>query len=209
ALVPTTAIRLYTPSLTTLFRSHTPRAPSRALRAWACSRHRASGTMMLSLLGTPSREAPLSSRCQLSVTTWSFLMIRCIDALLEGLDADTAEGIDEALVLGALFEVDTDDLLDDVGHVVLGERRAEDLPQAGVANGTAAQGYLVELRALLVYAENADMAHVMVAAGVHAAGDIQVQLAQVEQVVQVIEAALDGLGHRDGLGIGQRAVVAT
>src|SRR5690606_41057681 len=85
----------------------------------------------------------------------------------------------------------------DVGHVVLGERRAEDLPQAGVATGTAAQGYLVELRALLIHAENADMAHVMVAAGVHAAGDIQVQLAQVEQVVQIIEAALDGLGHRD------------
>src|SRR5690606_9011966 len=101
--------------------SQMPRPPSRAFSAWACSRHSASGTIRLSLLGRPSRVAPLSSRCQRSSTTWSFLMIRCIDAFLEGVDANTAVGIDEAFIFGALFQVDGDDLLDHVGHVVLGE----------------------------------------------------------------------------------------
>jgi hypothetical protein len=51
------------------------------------------------------------------------------------------------------------------------------------------------------------VADVVVAAGVHAAGDVQVELADVEQVVQVVEAALDGFGDRDRLGVGQRAEV--
>src|SRR3546814_19772161 len=46
------------------------------------------------------------------------------------------------------------------------------------------------------------------ATGVDAARDIQVELAHFEQVVQVVEAALDGFGHRDRHGIGQRAVIA-
>src|SRR5690606_13585705 len=55
---------------------------------------------------------------------------------------------------------------------------------------------------------DSDVADVVVATGVHAAGNVQVQIADVEQVVQVIEAALDGLGDRDRLGVGQRAEVA-
>src|SRR6185369_12189276 len=55
---------------------------------------------------------------------------------------------------------------------------------------------------------NADVAHVMVAAGVHAARDIQVQLADIVQVVEIVEAALDRLGHRNRFGVGERAEIA-
>ena len=61
---------------------------------------------------------------------------------------------------------------------------------------------------VLVDAEDADVADVVVAAGVHAARDVQVQLADVVQVVEVVEAALDRLGDRDRLGVGERAEVA-
>ena len=38
--------------------------------------------------------------------TWSFLMIRCIDALLERVDTDAAVGIEEAFFFGALLDVE-------------------------------------------------------------------------------------------------------
>src|SRR5690606_29725284 len=106
-------------SISSSLSSQTPRPPSRAFRAWAWSRQRASGTMMSSQLGTPSRVASLASRCQVSSITWPFLMIRCIYALLERVDTDTAEGVEELLVFGALFHVDIDDSLDHVGHFLL------------------------------------------------------------------------------------------
>ncbi|OGA28514.1 MAG: hypothetical protein A3I01_00445 [Betaproteobacteria bacterium RIFCSPLOWO2_02_FULL_65_24] len=71
----------------------------------------------------------------------------------------------------------------------------------------AADGDLVELLALLVHAENADVADVVMAAGIHAARDVEVELADIVQVVQIVEAPLDRLGHGNGLGIGERAEV--
>ena len=47
------------------------------------------------------------------------------------------------------------------------------------------------------------MADVVVATGVHAAGDVQVQVADIVQVVQIIEGALQGFGNRNGFGVGQ------
>ena len=66
---------------------------------------------------------------------------------------------------------------------------------------------LIPLLAGLIHAQDADVADVVMAAGVDAARDVQVQLADLEQIVQVVELALDGFGHRDGDGIGQRAEV--
>ncbi|MNX97625.1 hypothetical protein D3C86_1299980 [compost metagenome] len=48
----------------------------------------------------------------------------------------------------------------------------------------------------------------VVAAGIHAAGDIEADITQVVQIVQVFETSLNRLGDGDGLGIGQRAEVA-
>src|SRR2546422_8046369 len=66
---------------------------------------------------------------------------------------------------------------------------------------------LVPLLAALVDAEYSDVADVMVATGVHAAGDIEVDLADVVQVVEIVEALLNCLGHRDRLGVGERTEV--
>jgi len=49
----------------------------------------------------------------------------------------------------------------------------------------------------------------VVAAGVHAAGDVQAQLTQIVQVVEIVETLLDGLGNGDRLGVGQRAEITT
>ncbi len=137
-----------------------------------------------------------------------FLMIRCIDALLEQVNADALVGVDETLIFGALFDVHIDQFADHLGHGFLGEGRAEDLAQARIAAGAATQGHLVEFFAFLVHAQDADVADVVVTTGVHATGNVQVQLADVEQVVQVVETALDRFGNRDRLGVGQGAEIA-
>ena len=67
---------------------------------------------------------------------------------------------------------------------------------------------LIPLGAVLIDAEDADVADVVVAARVHAARDVEVELADVVQVIQVVEALLDRLGHGNGLRIGQRTEVA-
>ena len=87
-------------------------------------------------------------------------------------------------------------------------RRGFDVGQRlGRAVLASADRDLIPLLAGLVHAQDADVADVVMAAGVDAARDVQVQLADLEQVVQVVELALDGFGHRDGDGIGQRAEV--
>src|SRR3989338_3931234 len=156
----------------------------------------------------PSSVASLGSRCQLSSISWPFLMIRCIYALLERVDANTAEGVEETLFFGAALDIDLDDLVDNISHVRFGERWTEDLRQAGATASAAAEGHLIELLTFLVHPEDADMADVVVTAGVHATGDIQVDIADVEQVIQVVKTALNGFGNRDRLGVGQRAEVA-
>src|SRR5690606_10604870 len=122
-----------------------------------------------------SRVASAGSSCQVSSSTSPFLMIRCIDALLERVDSDTAEGIEEGFFFGALLDVDANQLFDHVSHLLLGKGGAKDLRQCRVTACTATDGHLVELLTFLVHAENADMANVMVAAGVHAAGNVQIQ----------------------------------
>src|SRR6185295_9628337 len=134
-----------------------------------------------------------------SMATRRPLISLAIDLFLEGLHPDTLHDVDEPLHLAvAVFEVTLDQLLDHVRHIGAGERRAEDLAKGGI--GAAVMGLpliaadldLVPLLAVLIDAEDADVADVMMAAGVHAAGDVEVELADVEEMVEVVEAALDG-----------------
>src|SRR5690349_939924 len=89
---------------------------------------------------------------------------------LEGLDADAADRVDEALGRGALLAVGGDERLDDVGHLVGRERRADHLAGSGGAAERravgAAERHLVPLGAVLVDAEDADVAAVVMAARV-------------------------------------------
>src|SRR6185436_15893801 len=149
-----------------------------------------------------------------SLATWRPMISLAIDPLLERLHADTLHDVDETLHLAiALFEVTLDQFFDHVRHLGARQGRAEHLAQHRV--GPFAMGFalvaadldLVPLLAVLIDAEDADVADVVVAAGVHAARDIEVELADVEQVVEVVEAALDRLRDRDRLGVGERAEV--
>ena len=79
----------------------------------------------------------------------------------------------------AQLEIGLDDVLDHVDDLRIGQRRARSGADAGVLVGAAAEGDLVELLALLVDAENADMADMVMAAGIDAAGNLDLQLADV------------------------------
>src|SRR6267378_1455325 len=136
-----------------------------------------------------------------------------IDGFLEGFDADAVHHVDEALgVAVAPREIAVDQLFDHVGDLGASERWADDLAEGCAPAGPdftliAPDFDLVPLLAALVDAEYADVADVMVAAGVHAAGDIEVDLADIVQVVEIVEALLNCLGHRDRLGVGERTEV--
>ena len=72
----------------------------------------------------------------------------------------------------------------------------------------AAERDLVELVALLLDAENADVADVVVAAGIDAAGDLDLQLADLALPVERRRSAREiSLRDRDRAGVGERAIV--
>ena len=107
---------------------------------------------------------------------------------LKGFDADAVEGVDEAFVGMAVCQIGADQALDRVGKLGGGKRPADHFADAGIVALAAAQRDLVPLLTVLVDAEDADRAEVVVAAGIHAAGDVEFQFADVVLVVEVIAA---------------------
>src|SRR4051812_199555 len=158
--------------------------------------------------------APRSSSCQVSATTRRSLISTAIDLFLEGIDADAVHDVNETLgVAVAALEIAFDQALDDVGNLVAREGRADDLADRGADARpalalVAADLDLVPLLAVLVDAQHADVADVVVAAGVHASRDVEIDVADVVQVVEVVEAALERLGHRNRFCVRERAKVA-
>src|SRR5258707_8915127 len=156
---------------------------------------------------------PCLSRRQLAATMRRSLISVAIYGFLEGFDADAVHHVDEALgVAVAAREIALDQLFDHVRDLGAREGRPDDLAEGGAAAGpdfalVAADLDLVPLLAALVDAENADMADVVVAAGVHASGNVEIDFADVVQIIEVVETLLDGLGHRDQLRVGERAEV--
>src|SRR5208283_1035863 len=187
--------------------SQTPTSP-RARRASRCAFQEASGTINGSSAG--SVPGPVSrTRVQRSSTIAPSLMSRGIDTLPERLDAEAVHGVAELLVFVPALDVDLDEPGDDLGDGGGRERGPYDPAQRGLRALFAADRHLVPLLAVLVDAEDADVADMMVPAGVHAAGNVHRQRPEVMEVVEIVEAALDGFGNRDRLGVGKRAEVAT
>src|SRR6267143_1381781 len=157
---------------------------------------------------------PRLSRCQLSATMRRSLISVAIYGILEGFDADAVHHVDEAFgVAVAAREVALDKLFDHVGNLGARERGTDDLAEGGAPAGTdftlvAADLDLIPLLAALVDAENAYMTDVVVTAGVHASGNVEIDFADVVQVIEIVEALLDGLGHRDRFGVGEGAEIA-
>src|SRR5712664_3589996 len=197
--------------------SHTPSGPvsTRERSSSRRSSQSASGTMTSPRAGTSGNSpfGPRLSRCQLSATMRRSLISVAIDGILEGFDADAVHHVDEAFgVAVAAREVALDKLFDHVGDLGARERGTDDLAEGGAPAGTdftlvAADLYLIPLLAALVDAENAYMADVVVTAGVHASGNVEIDFTDVVQVIEIVEALLDGLGYRDRFGVGERAEV--
>src|SRR5256885_1981521 len=197
--------------------SHTPSVPVSARESSPSRRssHRASGTMTSPRAGTSGNSplGPRSSRCQLSATMRRSLISVAIYGFLEGFDPDAVHYVDETLgVAVAAREIAIDQFFDHVRDFGTREGRADDLAEGRTAARSdftlvPADLDLVPLLAVLVDAENADVADVVVAAGVHASGNIEIDLADVVQIVEVVEALLNGLRHRDRLGVGEGAEV--
>src|SRR5688572_24198837 len=121
-----------------------------------------------------------------------------IDTSLERCHADAAESIEEAFFAATLGNIHVDDALDRVHDLVVRDRRTDDFAERRIrAAGRAAERDLVPLLPALIDTEDADVADRMVTAAVHAAGHLQLDLAEVVQVVEVVEALVDLRGDRN------------
>ena len=115
-----------------------------------------------------------------------------IDGDLEGIDAEAVEGFDETLVFLALGDVEADEGLDDVRHFLRGERAADHLAELRLVALTAAERDLVPLLVALSTPRMPMWPTWMVTAGVHAAGQVELDVADVPQMVEILEARLNG-----------------
>src|SRR4051812_5630904 len=109
-------------------------------------------------------------------TTRRSLISVAIDSRFKWFDANAMDEVDEALDLAvACVQVELDQFLDHVGHFGARKRRAEHFAERGAGPRrmritlVSADLDLVPLLAVLIDAEDADVADVVMAAGVHAA----------------------------------------
>src|SRR5690606_6931085 len=94
-----------------------------------------------------------------------------VKSRLEGIASDPAIRCEEFLAFQAVGPVRRDDRLDGIRHIFSREARAQDRADLRIILRAAAKRDLVVLGALLVDAENSDVAGVVMAAGVDAARD--------------------------------------
>src|SRR5271156_5431634 len=165
---------------------------------------RAPGTMT----GTPPGiGASSSARTNGSSTIWPALTSG-IDALPEWFDAGSFDGIDEQLVRPlAQLDIGGGDILNDIGHLRVRHGGTDQLAKPGVLVGLAAERDLIKLLTIFLDAENADVADMVMAAGVDAAGNVDVQPAEVAREVVVAETPGDFLRDRNRSRIREVAII--
>src|SRR6266568_1440241 len=113
-----------------------------------------------------------------------------IDTLPERLDTDTLDRLEKDLVRPrAQLEIGFDNVLDHIRHLGVGHRRTDQRAEHGILVRLAADGHLKELLAVLLDAEETDVADVMVAAGIDAARDIDVQPPEVAREIEIAKPA--------------------
>src|SRR5262249_52367131 len=182
----------------------TPTGASRSVRSRASARKRAA----VSSTGTPSGSGASSS----TRTYWSSTILPAltsgINTLPEWLDAGAFHGIDEQFIRPrAELDISGGDILDHIGDLHVRHRRADQRTELSVFVGLATERDLIKLLAVLLDAENADMADMVVAAGIDAAGNIDVQTAQIAREIGLVEAPGDFLRNRDRARIGETAII--
>src|SRR6476659_7045862 len=96
-----------------------------------------------------------------------------IESLLEGRRTDPAPGGEEVFAVVAVGKIGRDDGVDGIRHGFGPEARADDGADRGVVLRAAAERNLVEFCDFLVDAENANIAGMVMPAGVDAAGHVE------------------------------------
>ena len=119
-----------------------------------------------------------------------------------------ANCIDEAFTFASLGQIDRYNAFDRLGHSFGVDARAEPLAERG-SRWVAAKRDLVVLDAGLIEPENADVADMMVAAGIDAAGNLDAELGRSAAAVRVGETPRNRLRDRDRAGGGERAIIQT
>src|SRR5262245_13795703 len=165
---------------------------------------RAAGRMTGTPSGTCASSSPRTNRSSMIRPA----LTSGIDTLLERFDAEALDRLDEVLVRPrAQLEIGSGDVLDHVGDLAVPHGGTENGAEPGGVVRPAADRHLVKFLAVLLDAEDPDMADMVVAAGVDAARDVDVQPPETAGEVEILEAAGDLLGDRDGARVGEAAIV--
>ena len=110
-------------------------------------------------------------------------------------------------VLAAQIEISVDDGLDGIDDLFVGETGAGNLADGAGFVSRAAERELIGFGAFALEAENADMADMVMAAGIDAAGNLDFQVADIARPRAVAEAFGDGLRDRDRARGRERAII--
>src|SRR5215510_6390863 len=155
-----------------LFGHSTPVGASRRAISAASARKRAAGT----ITGTPSGIGASSRIRTYSSATARPPLTSRIDTLPEWFNADALDRVEKDLVRPrAQLEIGRHDILDYVRHLGIRNGRANERTELGILIGLPADRDLEEFLAVLLDAEETDVADVMMAAGIDTAGDVDVQ----------------------------------
>src|SRR5262245_57361540 len=165
----------------------------------ASARNRSAGM----ITGTPSGIGASSrTRTYSSATTRPPLTSR-IDTLPERFNADALDRVEKDLVRPcAQLQIGRHDILDHVRHLGIGHGRANEGTQLGILISLPTDRDLEDFLAVLLDAEEADMADMVMAAGIDAAGDVDVQPAEASGEVEIAKSPGQFLRHRDRARIG-------
>ncbi len=128
--------------------------------------------------------------------------LRCSEeGCLERGEAQAAHGLDECFALLALGHCRRRQCARSHPAPLRLSGWAEDFADGRRLGGVAAERDLVAFLAALLEAENADMAHMVMAAGIDAAGNLDVQLADVTLALLIREFLRNALRDRDRAGL--------
>src|SRR3954454_11033934 len=154
---------------------------------------------------TGSSASP-STRIQLSVVKRSPLRSG-IEGLLERLRSKPAIGVEKGFAVLAQAEISFDYGVDGLRHLMAGKARPQNGADRGALARRAAERDLVELLAFLIEAEDPDMADMMMAAGIDAAGDVDLERPDLVLPFEIGKASRDRLRRRNRARRRQRAIV--
>src|SRR5271154_50436 len=131
-----------------------------------------------------------------------------VERLLEWRHAEAPIGGQEVFFgTRPLLHIGVDDRLHSLDDRLRAEARPDDLADRGVLVARTAERDLIGLFAGALEAENADMADMVMAAGVDAAGDLDLERPDRAGARAIAEALGKALRDRDRAGRRQRAII--